>query len=111
MDLFDVRISPRALNQLERYVDYTQYTLLNDSAARQIWQDALDTIERLSRSAGSLAVCRDARLQRLGYRSIRFSRHRYIMLYRVTGETAYIDAIYHELQDYENLFTDELTNH
>ncbi len=111
MDSFDVRISPRALEQLERYIDYTQYTLLNDTAARQIWQDALDTIERLSRSAGSLAICKSPQLQQLGYRAIRFSRHRYIMLYRIADGTAFVDAVYHELQDYEATFADELTDH
>ena len=30
MDLFDVIISPKALSQLNDYVDYLQYTLLND---------------------------------------------------------------------------------
>jgi hypothetical protein len=32
------------------------------------------------------------------------------MLYRVEGTTAYVDAVYHQLQDYENTFADEL-NH
>lgn len=30
------------------------------------------------------------------------------MLYRIEGTTAYVDAIYHQLQDYENTFADEL---
>ncbi len=30
------------------------------------------------------------------------------MLYRIEGTTAYVDAIYHQLQDYENIFADEL---
>lgn len=43
-----------------------------------------------------------------GYRAIHFMRHRYLMLYRIEGATVYVDAIYHQLQDYENIFADEL---
>ena len=28
--------------------------------------------------------------------------------YRVEGATVYVDAIYHQLQDYENIFVNEL---
>lgn len=75
MDSFDVIISPNALSQLNRYIDYIQYTLLNVSAASNVWQDALETRKRLSLVAASLLV--------------------------------YVDAIYHQLQDYENTFIDE----
>lgn len=33
--------------------------------------------------------------------------HCYLMHYRIEGRTAYVDAIYHQLQDYENIFADE----
>ena len=93
MDSFDVIISPKALSQLNDYIDYLQYTLLNDQAAYNVWQDALETREQLKKN---------------GYRAIHFMRHRYLMLYRVEGTTAYVDAVYHQLQDYENTFADEL---
>jgi len=111
MDSFNVIISPKALSQLNDYIDYLQNTLLNNEAARNVWQDALDTRERLSRVAGSLKLCSHSQLKRNGYRSINFLRHRYLMLFRVEGKTAYVDAIYHQLQDYENIFTDELNLH
>ena len=33
---------------------------------------------------------------------VNFLSHRYFMLYRVEGDTVYVDNIFHELQDYEN---------
>lgn len=57
MDLFNVIILPKALSQLNDYIEYLQYTLLNDQAARNVWQDALDTREQLSNVAGSLNPC------------------------------------------------------
>ncbi|MDE6893021.1 MAG: type II toxin-antitoxin system RelE/ParE family toxin [Lachnospiraceae bacterium] len=108
MDSFDVIISPKALSQLNDYIDYLQYTLLNDQAANNVWQDALETRNRLSKIAGSLKFCINPQLKKNGYRVIHFMRHRYLMLYRIEGSTAYVDAIYHQLQDYEHIFTDEL---
>ena len=108
MVLYDVVISPGALLQLNAYIDYIQYTLLNPQAAARVWQDALETRERLTAAAGSLALCVNPELRRLGYRCIGFNRHKYVMLYRVDGTTVYVDAIYHMQQDYEHTFADEI---
>lgn len=89
------------------YIDYIQYTLLNEQAARNVWLDALETQNQLSKIAGSLKFCSHPQLKKNGYRAIKFLRHRYVMLYRTDGSTAYVDAIYHQLQDYENTFAGE----
>lgn len=108
MDSYNVIISPKALTQLNRYIEYIQYTLLNEQAAHNIWQDAMDTRAKLSLVAESLKYCTHPQLKKHGYRAISFRHHRYLMLYRVDGKNVYVDAIYHQLQDYENLFTNEL---
>lgn len=108
MDSFDVIISPKALSQLNDYIDYLKYTLLYDQAAYNVWQDALETREQLSRVAGSLKFCTHPQLKKNGYRAIHFMRHRYLMFYRIEGATVYVDSIYHQLQDYENTFVGEL---
>ena len=108
MDSFDVIISPKALSQLNDYIDYLKYTLLNDQAAYNVWQDALETREQLSRVAGSLKFCTHPQLKKNGYRAIHFMRHRYLMFYLIEGATVYVDSIYHQLQDYENTFVGEL---
>lgn len=107
MDSFDVIISPKALSQLNNYIDYLQHTLLNEQAAYNVWQDALKTRDQLSQVAGSLKFCSHPCLKKNGYRTINFQQHRYLMLYRVQDQTVYVDAIYHQLQDYENTFTNE----
>ncbi len=106
MDSFNVIISPKALSQLNSYIDYLQYTLLNDQAAFEVWKDAVETRERLASIAGSLKLCNHSVLKKNGYRSINFLRHRYLMLYRIEGSNVYVDAIYHQLQDYEKNFID-----
>ena len=34
---------------------------------------------------------------------IHFKRHKYFMLYRIEGDKVYVDGIYHDSQDYENI--------
>ena len=70
MASFNVIISPKALSQLNSYIDYLQYTLLNDQAACNVWQDALETQEYLSKAASSLKFCTHPKLKKNGYRII-----------------------------------------
>ena len=105
---FNVIISPKALLQISEYVDYIQYTLLNTQAAKSVWADALDTTTRLESIAGSMEPCKHPKLKEHGYYAILFSAHRYVMLYRIEDKTVYVDAVYHELQDYQNTFAKDL---
>lgn len=105
---YSVIISPKALTQLEEYIDYIQYTLFNNQGARAVWEDALETAARLETVAGSLEPCSHPKLKEYGYYPIRLSRHRYVALYRIDDNNAYVEAVYHELQDYQNLFSKDL---
>lgn len=107
MDSYEVILSPKAEEQLNAYIDYIQYTLLSNQAAGEVWKDALETVKALESVAGSLQPCSNNRLAKLGYRSILFRRHKYVMLYRVQGKMAIIEGIYHLLQDYEGVFARE----
>ena len=49
MALYEVIISPKALSQLDAYIGYIQYTLLNAQAAKAIWDDAVDTRDELAK--------------------------------------------------------------
>ena len=106
---YNVQISPTALAQLNSYIDYIQYTLMNDQAADNVLLDALDTINELQSVAGSLRDCEHPDLKKRGIKKIKFLKHDYVMLYDIVGYTVEIKAIYHLLQDYENTFVkDEL---
>lgn len=108
MDLFNVIMAPRAIEQLDAFIDYIQYTLLNDQAAKSVYNDALETIEELKTVAASLQYCRNIKLRQRGYRVIYFRRHQYLMLYLVKGSNVYVEAVYHQQQDYENSFAENL---
>ncbi|MCC8101517.1 MAG: type II toxin-antitoxin system RelE/ParE family toxin [Clostridiales bacterium] len=77
---------------------------MNPTAAENVYDDAIETGAKLSAVAGSLKLSENKRLRRYGYRTINFRRHQYVMVYRIVGQTAYVDGIFHQKQDYENLF-------
>lgn len=45
MDSYNVILSKLAKNQLNDYISYIQYTLLNDVAAESVLDDAKETID------------------------------------------------------------------
>ena len=105
---YKVIIMPPAKRRLDRYVFYTIETLGNRQAAKAILADARETKKRLSMAADSLKICDNPILEKDGYRNIKFAKHKFVMLYRIQDDTVIVDGMFHELQDYEGIFTDEL---
>ena len=101
---YKVVITKPAKHQLDMYVGYTANTLKNKQAAKAIMSDASTTKKRLSLVADKLAFCDNAVLRQHGYRRILFKKHDFFMVYRIDGNRAIVDAMYHELQDYEGTF-------
>lgn len=105
---YKVIIMPPAKRRLDMYVYYTLETLKNRQAAKSILEDAKETKKRLSVNADSLKICDDPLLAQYEYRKIRFAKHKFLMLYRIEGNRVIVDGMFHELQDYEGIFTKEL---
>lgn len=103
-----VRMTRFARNQLSQYIGYITIQLKNPQAAKAVAQDARDTKAALLNVADSLNLCSDPELRFFGYRIMHFQRHRYLFVYSIHGNTACIEAVYHELQDYENIFKGEI---
>lgn len=101
---YEVVLTTQAKTDFRQIINYLLFKLNNEQAATSVTNDMENTIDQLSHVAGSLKMCEDERLRALGYRTIHFKRHRYFMLYRIEGSVVYVDSIYHDLLDYENLF-------
>ncbi len=101
---YKVILSNRALQQLDAYTSYLSVKLKNQAAASALLDDALDMVDSLSYVAASLPLCTDEDLRRKGIRKALFARHRYLWLYRIEGDTVLVEGMYHEMQDYGNLF-------
>lgn len=101
---YKVIITIHAKRQLESYIAYTLSVFKNHQAAQAIRDDARKTKKRLSDVAASLSLCNNMILAKYGYRRILFSKHDYFMVYRIENNTVIVDAMYHELQDFESVF-------
>lgn len=99
---YRVVITEDAERDLERFVCYLLFEKKSEQAASNLLDDFEATKVSLSYVAGSLKECENLHLKELGYRRINFLAHRYFMLYRIEGNTVFVDNIFHELQDYEN---------
>ena len=99
---YKVVITEDAEADLDAFIRYLLFEKKNRQAASTVLDDFEATKESLKRVAGSLKLCDNPKLNVLGYRRINFLSHRYFMLYRIEGDTAVVDNILHELQDYEN---------
>ncbi|MDE6055480.1 MAG: type II toxin-antitoxin system RelE/ParE family toxin [Lachnospiraceae bacterium] len=100
--VYEVLVSEDAERDLDHFVRYLLFEKENEQAARNLLDDFEMTKRSLSYVAGSLKDCANPRLKEQGYKRINFMAHRYFMLYRIEGDKAIIDNIFHELQDYEN---------
>ena len=99
---FKVVLTSQAQLDFRNIIYYLIHELKNEQATISVTNDMENTIERLSYMASGLKLC-DPRLRDLGYRTIHFKRHNYFMLYRIQDDMVYVDAIYHNLQNYENI--------
>ena len=100
---YKVIVSELAETQLDQIVFYILHVLNNEQAAVSVLEDAEDTKRRLAHVAGSLKFCDSFGLRELGYRTIHFKQHQYIMVYRIHDNEVHVEGIYHDLQDYENI--------
>lgn len=99
---YRVVITADAEEDLDKFIKYLLFEKENPQAAQNVLNDFDATKESLKRVAGSLKLCDNPRLRKLGYRRINFLNHRYFMMYRIEDDVVYIDNIFHELQDYES---------
>ena len=97
-----VVITIDAENDLDQFINYLIYEKKSLQSANNLLDDFDSIIESLTHIAGSLKLCDNPRLRKLGYRRINFLKHRYFMLYRIVDNLVIVDNIFHELQDYEN---------
>ena len=99
---YKVLVTQDAEENLNNYIWYLIYEKGNRQAAKNVLDDFEETKNCLKKVAGSLKDCDNPRLRLLGYKRINFIKHRYFMLYRIIEDEVIVDAIFHELQDYEN---------
>ncbi len=103
-----VVITRKAQGQLREFIGYIRRQYKNEQAAKAVMADARNTQNMLIDVGESLAYCPDPILAAYGYKTIHFQKHRYFFVFEIRGNIAYIEAVYHDLQDYENIFKSDV---
>lgn len=99
--IYNVVLSENAEEDVDRFIAYLLFEKKNEQAAKNFLDDVEATKSSLSNVAGSLKLCDNPRLRELGFRRMNFLSHKYFMLYRVIDDVAFVESVFHELQDYE----------
>ena len=103
-----VVMTRRAQDHLRKFIGYIRKQFKNEQAAKAVMADAKETRNALLLVAESLSYCPDPELAALGYKTIHFKKHRYFFVFEIRCGTVIIEAVYHDLQDYENAFKSDV---
>ncbi|WP_026658755.1 type II toxin-antitoxin system RelE/ParE family toxin [Butyrivibrio sp. AC2005] len=99
---YKVVMTEDAEKDFDNFLYYLVYIKRNPQAASHLIDCVEETKFRLAEVAGSLKLCENEKLKSFGYHRINFKEMDYFFLYRVEGDMAIIDNMFHYLQDYEN---------
>lgn len=102
MKSYKVIVADVAKQRLREILDYLKYDLDSQQAAKSVYNDYITTRKKLEGIAGSLKLCEDPDLSVLGYHRINFRHHSYFLMYRIEDDCAYVDYIFHDLEDYKS---------
>lgn len=100
---YKIIVTRQARIQLDRCIHYISKDLRNPVDAKNVLNDFLRTMSSLTQIAGSLPYLLDEELASAGYKKLQFEKHRYLLIFRIVDDSVVIEAVYHTLQDYENL--------
>ncbi len=97
----DVIFTEPAEWDYERIVAYLLYERENPHGAQRFLAGLDHLVENLSRMPKMYPRAADGRAAEAGYRKAGFAS--YVVLYRIVGDVAEIDRIFHAKQDYARL--------
>ena len=102
MQHYRVELTASAKRQLRNILEYIYYNLRNEQAYQSVKEDFIKTFERLEFSAGLIADSEDDILRKLNLKKMHFISHKYVLLFKVVEDVAYVVEIHHESEDYIN---------
>lgn len=95
MKTYSVIVEPEAKKQMRRHLSYIKNKLKNPQAAENVYHDFLDSVGKLSTTAGSIKEPEDEALIKRGLKRKNFDQHEYFVLFRVVGDEAQVTNVFH----------------
>ena len=101
--MYNVDVSERAEDDLERIIAYISQNLSAPKAASEFADKIYDCFDNLENNPYIYSVCHDSRLQKEGYR--RTLVKNYLVVFKIHEDikAVHVHAIFHGSQDYLNL--------
>lgn len=97
---YNVSFSDEAFEEYIACVEYLRYDLENPQAAASLIDDVDKALNNLRQFANIYSFCNNSNLAQRGIRRIRL-KHRYRLFYHIDDDEVTIDAMLHNLQDFE----------
>ena len=95
---FNVKVNASAEKDLDAIVSYIVQELSNPQAAGHLLDEITKMYHVLADNPMTFPACSQPLLQR--YRKITVLR--YVIIYRIDGETVYVERFFSQLEDYVN---------
>ncbi len=102
---YKINLTDPALEDLNDISYYLSNVKKNPIAAQNFLADFEETKRFLECAAEAVKICENISVKGKIFRRTRFRNHKYYLIYRVEGKNVIIDAIFHELQEFEGYFT------
>ncbi len=98
---YEVVLTEDAKADLDNITEYYSSKFFGTHSINKLLKDFENTRMYIRDNPKAFQICNNTKLQEAGYRMIRFSKHKYFLLYRIKGNIVFIDAIFYESQNYE----------
>ena len=99
---YNLSITEKAEEQLDRLVYYLLYNFCNRQAALRLLEGIEMIYERLEYNPFQFPDCNDEYLSKQGYRNAKLSDMKYHVVFKVIGNTVYVSGIFHDLEQYRD---------
>ena len=97
---FDLIISERADEQVDRLTGYLVKRLKNSGAAMHFLNEIEAVYDRLEENPYQFPMSRDEYLYQKGYREAFLAEMSYRVIFRIELQTVYVVGVFHDLEDY-----------
>ena len=104
MALYVVELTDRAQDHFRGHIGYILDHFKNPDAAWELYDAFIQAQNELADHPETAPLCTDPALSAFNYRRKMILNTRYLCICRIEGDIVWIEGVYHELQDYENLF-------
>lgn len=102
MKTYRVMMTSDAKQDLWNRIAYIKQQLMNEQAAKSVWEDFCQTRDSLQIIAGSIKQPEQPYLRERNLKRVNFQSHNYFLLFTIQDDVVIITNVFHNKEDYGN---------